>query len=243
MLNIKTIKNFLIKNDEKAGYCFKSSTNQVLTQKQLAQEFAKYNSTITEPDALSMLHILNTIVTKYVALGYDVELPFCNIRLKATGTCNGIQESFQPGAGNNKFSIVVNFSPDAMKAILQDVEYVQLKPGNTTDPQIYTITAVDNHQKEKESDTFEKGSVLRIRGNNLSIDLNDEAQGVFLKKGDASQTKIETYNRIGSNIIDVVIPLGIDDGQYYVVVNAKPGKNRYKNDQASDPITVTSARE
>lgn len=237
MIKVKTVRNYFVTDETKDGYCFKSSTNQVLTKEQLAREFAKYNSTITEPDALGMLYILTTIITKYVALGYEVDLPFCKIRLKATGTCGGIQESFRPGVGNHKFSIVVEFEPEALAEILKEVEYMQVKPGNSTDPEIYALSYVDKHQKEKEETTFAKGATLRIRGANLSVDLEDDLQGVFLKKGE-SQVRIDTYNRIGTNIIDVVIPSNIDAGTYYVVVNAKPGKNRYKNDQASGPIIV-----
>ena len=38
------------------------------------KKFSDYNSTITEPDALSMLSILNALVCKYVARGYVVEM-------------------------------------------------------------------------------------------------------------------------------------------------------------------------
>ena len=38
------------------------------------KKFSDYNSTITEPDALSMLSILNALVCTYVARGYVVEM-------------------------------------------------------------------------------------------------------------------------------------------------------------------------
>ena len=41
MLEVRTYKNFLVKDADKDGYCFKSNCNQVLSQEQLDAELEK----------------------------------------------------------------------------------------------------------------------------------------------------------------------------------------------------------
>ena len=76
MLNIKTIKNSLISDESKDGFCFRSSCSQNLSQKKLAAEMADRNSSFTEADYLGMLSVMEKIVVKYLSKGYNVELPF-----------------------------------------------------------------------------------------------------------------------------------------------------------------------
>ena len=49
---------------------------------------------------------------------------------------------------------------------------------------------------------------LRLPGRNLSFDMADTAQDVFLE-GEAGLFRMESYTRRGSNIVDVVIPAGL----------------------------------
>lgn len=58
MLNIKTIKNSLISDESKDGFCFRSSCSQNLSQKKLAAEKADWNSSFTEADYLGMLSVM-----------------------------------------------------------------------------------------------------------------------------------------------------------------------------------------
>ena len=47
MLNIKTIKNVLVTDESKDGFCFRSSCSQSLSQKELASEMADWDSSFT----------------------------------------------------------------------------------------------------------------------------------------------------------------------------------------------------
>ena len=95
MLNIKTIKNVLVTDESKDGFCFRSSCSQSLSQKELASEMADWNSSFTEADYLGMLSVMENIVVKYLAKGYSVELPFGTLRANATGTCSNIRTALR----------------------------------------------------------------------------------------------------------------------------------------------------
>ena len=108
MLNIKTIKNVLVTDESKDGFCFRSSCSQSLSQKELASEMADWNSSFTEADYLGMLSVMENIVVKYLAKGYSVELPFGTLRANATGTFANIQDGFTLGTGNHSLGFLFN---------------------------------------------------------------------------------------------------------------------------------------
>ena len=59
------------------------------------------------------------------------------------------------------------------------------------------------------------GKAFRLRGRNLNFDIKDENQGVFVENED-DITRLNSYNRRGSNIVDAVIPPSLSAGSYSV---------------------------
>lgn len=238
MLEIRTYKNFLVKDTDKDGYCFKSNCNQILSQEQLVKEFSDYNSTITEPDALSMLSILNTLVCKYVARGYVVELPFCRIYAKAVGTTGSIKNSFQPGLGNNRFEVVVEMTDGATLAMTTAVEYKLLPPEKVTAPRIVEVCLLDANAQESRDLSASPGGAVRIHGNNIKADLSDSTQGVFLVAQDKSQTRMAKYTRNGTNVIDFMLPADLGTGTYTVLFVNKSDNGTVQESKYAEAITV-----
>lgn len=131
MLNIKTVKNLHITDESKDGFCFRSSCSQTLKTSQLATEMADWNSSFTEADYLGMLSVMETIVTKYLAKGYNVTLPFGTLRANATGTCSNIQDGFTLGTGNHTLGFLFNANETLAKNVHSKLEYKQLPPDST----------------------------------------------------------------------------------------------------------------
>jgi len=226
MVQIKTIRNPLVSDKEKDGYCFRSKCSQTLTEHQLAKEMAAYNSSFTEADNVGILSILNTVVVKYLSKGYSINLPFGNLKPNATGTCGNIQDSFTLGQGNHQVNILFSLNDDAKKEIDSNLEYEQLPPDSTGEPRVYRLISLTQNAKESESLDFQKGQTLRIRGRNLSFDFDDSAQGVFLEN-ENGKTRIENFTRTGTNVIDLPIPAELETGEYSVSVVTKPGINYF----------------
>ena len=142
MLNIKTIKNSLISDESKDGFCFRSSCSQTLSQEKLAAEMADWNSSFTEADYLGMLSVMEKIVVKYISKGYNVELPFGSLRANATGTCANIQDGFAPGTGNHALGLLFTASAAAFSQIKSKLEYRQLPPDVSGEAKIYRVTVL-----------------------------------------------------------------------------------------------------
>jgi len=236
MLNIKTVKNVLVTDETKDGFCFRSSCSQALSQKKLASEMADWNSSFTEADYLGMLSVLETIVVKFLAKGYSVELPFGTLRANATGTCANIQDGFTLGNGNHTLGFLFNANDQTIKDVRRSLEYKQLPPDITGEAKLYRVTSLNDDASESTNLSVSKGKTLRLHGRNLTFDISDENQGVFLEN-ESGLTRLLVYNRRGTNVVDSPIPADIAEGSYNVSIVTKPG-NSYFTANIDSVVTV-----
>ena len=236
MLNIKTVKNLLITDETKDGFCFRSSCSQSLSQKKLASEMADWNSSFTEADYLGMLSVMENIVVKYLAKGYSVELPFGTLRANATGTCANIQDGFTLGTGNHSLGFLFNANEATTASVKAKLEYKQLPPDITGEAKLYRVTALNDDASESTNLSVSKGKTLRLHGRNLTFDITDENQGVFLEN-ESGLTRLSVYNRRGTNVVDSPVPSELAAGNYNVSIVTKPG-NTYFTANIDSVVTV-----
>lgn len=240
MIQIYTYQNSLKVSEGKDKYCFRSVVDQTLDNEHLIKEITSYNSTITEADARAVLSVLNDRVKHFVNLGYKVELPFGWIFNKANGTVAKLNEGFMPGSSNHRITTVFKFKDDAADEMIKNAAYRQAGSGYVLIPVIKEMYSVLKNGKESDILEFDSGSMLRIKGKNVSFDADDEVQGVFLVASDKTEIRVASYNRIGSSIIEAYIPSGIDAGNYEVKLVTKPGTERYEKCVSSVTVTVTA---
>ena len=236
MLNIKTIKNVLVTDESKDGFCFRSSCSQTLKTAMLAKEMADWNSSFTEADYLGMLSVMETIVVKYLAKGYCVELPFGSVRANATGTCANIQDGFTLGTGNHTLGFLFNASDSAASSVKEKLEYRQVPPDITGEAKLYRVTVLQSDASESPVLNVSAGKTLRLHGRNLPFDMEDTAQGVFLEN-ESGLSRLDSYTRRGSNIVDFTVPAGLAAGSYSVSIVTKPG-NTYFTANIDSEVTV-----
>ena len=236
MLSIKTIKNPLVTDESKDGFCFRSSCSQTLKPADLASEMTDWNSSFTEADYLGMFSVMETIVVKYLAKGYNIELPFGSIKVNATGTCSNIQDSFIPGSGNHTLGFIFNPSKSAASTVKAKIEYKQVVPDSTGEAKLYRLTVLNSDASENPVLNVTQGKTLRLHGRNLTFDISDENQGVFFEN-ENGLTRLSVYNRRGSNVVEVPVPSDLTAGNYSVSIVTKPG-NTYFTANIDSEVTV-----
>lgn len=239
MVQIYTYQNSLKTSEGKDKYCFRSVVDQTMDNEQLIKEIISYNSTITEADARAVLSVLNDRVKHFVNLGYKVELPFGWMFNKANGTVARLNDDFVAGSSNHRITTVFRFKDDAADEMIKNAVYKQAGSGYVQIPVIKGMYSILNNGKESDVLEFASGSMLRIKGKNVSFDADDEAQGIFLVASDKSEIRIASYNRIGSSVIEAYIPSGTAAGAYEVKLVTKPGSERYEKCIFSAKLAVT----
>lgn len=86
---------------------------------------------------------------------------------------------------------------------------------NSSEGKIYRLFALNEDASECEDLNIKAGKAFRLRGRDLNFDIKDENQGVFVENEDGI-TRLNSYNRRGSNIVDAVIPPSLSAGSYSV---------------------------
>lgn len=226
MLQIKTVKNSLVDDPTKDGYCFRSSCSQKISMQELAKEMTSYNSSFTEADMVGMLSVLGTVMTNKLAEGYSVEFPIGEVYPTVSGTCSGIQDSFVLGHKNHQLDIGFTVNKATKQAVSAQLKYKQLSPDATNEARLYRLCSLQDNAKESPELSLVAGKTLRLHGKNLSFDLDDVAQGVFLENEDGKK-RMTKFTRAGTNIIDVTIPADVSAGDYSVFVVTKPGTHYF----------------
>lgn len=232
MLTIKTVRNSLVTDESKDSFCFRSLCSQTLSQKKLAAEMSDWNSSFTEADYLGMLSVMETIVIKYLAKGYSVELPFGILRANATGTCANIQDSFAPGTGNHTVGFLFSASGKAEATVKEQLEYKQLPPDMTGEARLYRISVLNDDASESAKLSVSAGMTLRLHGRNLTFDIADKNQGVFMEN-EGGLVRLSVYSRRGTNVVDAPVPESLAAGSYSVCIVTKPGATYFTANSGS----------
>lgn len=226
MLNIKTVKNVLITDEKKDSFCFRSFCSQTLSQKELAKEMTDWNSSFTEADYLGMLSVMGSIVTKFLAKGYNIELPFGSVRVSVSGTCANIQDSFNPATSGHNLGFIFNINDETASLVKTRLEYSQLPPDSTGEPKLYRLNTLNPDASESTELSVTSGKSLRLHGRNLRFDITDEKQGVFFEN-EKGPVRVTTFNRRGTNVIDLLLPKGLEAGSYSTYIVTRPGSNYF----------------
>lgn len=239
MLKIKTITNNLQDVENKNKFCFRSNPEQFVTEEEIIQDMTQYNSTLTDTDAAAALMTLTSVIKRNLEQGNGVDLPFCRITIAAQGTCSDINQSFRPGTGDNTFKLRMTAPKSFMDDMLKNITYKQVQPDLLTNPSIISLYSIGTTGNLLPELVFTAGSILRISGSFLTVDVTDAQQGVTLLQG-TTPVKITRYHRIGTNVLECYIPEEASPGIYQVSVTTKPGANRYKTEIADTTIEVTA---
>ena len=204
--------------------------------KELASEMADWNSSFTEADYLGMLNVQETIVTKYLAKGYSVELPFGTLRANATGTCANIQDGFVLGTGNHTLGFLFNTNEKTARTVKAKLEYKQVPPDISSGAKLYRVTSLNADASENPNLSVSAGKIIRLHGRNLSFDIADENQGVFLEN-ESGVNRLSVYSRRGTNVVDSAVPANLAAGKYSIFIVTKPG-NTYFTANIDSEISV-----
>ena len=239
MIQIFTHTNSFNPGKGKAKYCFRSVADQTLDTEDLIKEIVDYNSTLTEADVRAMLTVLNDKVTQFVKMGYKVELPFGYICNKAKGTADHVNDKFIPGNGNHCFVPEFHFKKEAVQAMTKDAAFKNAGCGYAIRPVITELYSIKSDATPIAAHSFAAGTMLRVRGRNLLLKPDDTRQGIFLVDSDHHQIRIESYHRIGTRIVEGVIP-AVSAGSYEIKVVTKPGIERYEQYLFSKTVEITA---
>ncbi len=220
----------------KHPYCFRSRCSEVISTEEFIRKANK--STVTPADMFACLELTKSELIHYVSKGFKVHLPIGDFYLKATGTTENLNDGFLPGKGNHKFTACFDIDKEMAQAMEDCQDYTILARGNIIVPGIEGLYKIEAGNVIKNDLVFPRGSVIQLKGHYLSLDINDEKQGIFLKREGQDMIRLSMYTRLGNRIVQAVVDSSVPSGQYKVMIVTKPGPSRYEQSTYNTYISV-----
>ncbi|MCQ2594881.1 MAG: DUF4469 domain-containing protein [Treponemataceae bacterium] len=240
MLKIKTIQNNLKTSSN--SYSFLSVPDKTVGMKEIARAMTEYNSSLTEPDALAALAVLEEVIGKFLQQVLRVKLPWLQMVFTARGTAADFDEKFKPGKNDHKFVLRFNADKEMEEKLSVSVDFKSEAGELVSLPVIFAVRPVmqDGTEGILPAETA-TGSVLRIRGDYLGYDFEDEKQGVFLTnvKDSSIKYKASRFFRRTKNTIDFEIPSDVVEGTYSLSVVVQGVQNRYMKAGAGETLMIS----
>lgn len=150
----------------------------------------------------------------YLALGRTISLEFMNIRFTISGVFTDSSDSFD--SNRHKLNLKVN-AGSFLKEVLPNMKLSKVKATVTA----ITIDRVQDYMSKTNDTTLTAGGMVRLLGENLTIDTEDTEQGIYLIANDNTETKVEFLQLITGGELMFQTPAELAKGTYTLEVRAK----------------------
>lgn len=197
-------------------YRFHASCADTISSDELIDTIARSNQGLSRDEVELAFRLLSGTIAELVADGNYVKTPFGSFFLSAIGLADSPESDFKPGAKQGH-GLRLRFRPersfenkicDMASISRDDVSWQKF-------PKPKELCVENKKQKPK----LLPGTIVRLTGENLAFDAEDELQGVFFVKS-ISDTGLRAENYIKIKPKKLVFSLAEDmeEGEYTVVV-------------------------
>lgn len=191
------------------------------------------DTALEETDMRAAISRLNEALVFYLARGEKVTTPFGTFRLSARGT---YVDGETPRVETRKLGI--NFRPTAgMLYSLRNGAKIVME--GISGRQLPSVISVINVEASGTTNEGRAGQIIKMQGNRLSFDPQDEELGVFLVAEDGTEHRMLVYSRTGTSQIDFKIAK-VPVGAYTLEVRTRPTDRDVWVGLAPEPFTVRS---
>ncbi len=184
------------------------------TLEQIIRHMTGEGGAIKESEARSNILEFFKSVNYFLGLGQTISLDFLKIRFSITGVFSSKDDYFDP----DRHQLNIKITPGRfLKAALLELPLTKVK-GSTTSivlEQVYDFTT------KTRNEVLTAGGMVRVLGENMTLNLTDEEQGVYLVADDRTQTKVQFLQLITYGELLFQVPAGLAPGNYTVEVHAR----------------------
>jgi len=225
-------KNHLPTSD--AAYLVHSQCSDTVTYDELLDILAEGNTTLTRPDAACNMELLVEKIAKLVADGKFVQTPLGSFYLCASGTLSSADQAFTPRTEGSNHDLQMHFRPNRALGV-KLVAMAKLERGVHIDrnsPFIVTAKTI----RTKTENTGTPGELVRLEGERLSFDDQNEATGLFFVNG--KETRSEYYVDIKPGHVIAEIPPTLTPGSYSLVIRSVADGTKIREGRHEPIFTV-----
>lgn len=169
---------------------------------------------IKESEARSNILEFFNAIAYFLAQGKTISLDFIKIRFSITGVFNDVEDSFDTKRHQINIKITAG---KFLKNLIPSLTLTKIKATPTS----IEVDRVYDFMSKTQDETITSGGMVRLLGQNLTIDLADTAQGVYLIANDGTETKVEFVQLISSGELMFQSPANMEPGTYTLQIRAR----------------------
>lgn len=212
-LNFTLVENKL--TDDPEDYYARIQHSQTVDQKKLIERMTLPGG-MTKAHAKAVLTEYHTQLTLLLNEGYTVNDGLVRYRPGITGSFITEEDSFDPV--RHKKTVNISATKE-LKDSVSDMEIERIKPRRIKMEIHYYIDLLT----EGRDLNIVPGHMSMIKGEQLTFDKSDTAQGIFLIDADQNETRCTEYGIIKPSSIIFNIPPDIPKGVYDIIVRSRKG--------------------
>lgn len=193
--------------------------NSSVTIEDVLQKIARPGSTVTAAEGLAFWEELSQAVVAELQAGNRVVSDLFVVSLGLTGTFNGAQDAFDTA----RHQLRVRVSPGIRLRKAEQGLSVEQVRADTVQP---VLDQIEDFGTDTTNERLSKGGTARLTGSRLKFDPADTTQGIFLINPTGAETRIARVLTNKPSELLFLVPASLANGQYRVVVRAKPFGNQ-----------------
>ena len=191
------------------------------------------DTALEETDMRAAVSRFRQALLFYLMRGEKVATPFGTFYLSARGT---YLDGETPRVETRNLG--VNFRP--APGLLNDLRTsTKVVMDGTAGRKLPSVTSVINMEVPGVTNEGKAGQIIKMQGNRMSFDPNDEEVGVFLVANDGVEHRMLVYSRTGSSQVDFKVAK-VPVGTYTLEIRTRPTDRDVWVGLSRDPFTVKS---
>ncbi|MBN1649551.1 MAG: DUF4469 domain-containing protein [Spirochaetales bacterium] len=237
MATSKTLGYALYRNNLKGDgsdqrYYARINSRGMVKEKELIDAVVGKNSTVTREEVGAVLGLLAEVIREKIQGGFNVNTRIFKTNLSMHGVFEDDDDEYE----KERHQVRLNFRESSeMKTFIDKELSLEKYTSDERNPRIISIYDVASNTKNQ---TLTPGNVAVIRGKNLSVDAQDEQQGVFFINEESGAQFRSAEVRSASNLkMMFMLPADLASGSYRVKIRCGYGKSVREADLA-DPVSV-----
>ncbi|MCC2545929.1 DUF4469 domain-containing protein [Hymenobacter sp. BT175] len=207
--------------------------NTSVSIEDIMRKISRPGSTVTAAEGLAFWEELSQAVVAEVQAGNRVVSDLFVVGLGLTGTFDSAQDAFDAA----RHQLRVRVSPGLRLRKAEQGLSVEQVRADTVQPQ---PDQLHDFSSDTTNDRLTKGGTARLTGERLKFDDTDVTQGLFLVATDGTETYLTRLLTNKPSELLFMVPATLANGQYRLVVRAKPfGNQSLRTGELGSLLTIS----
>lgn len=185
-----------------------------VTIEDILGKIARPGSTVTTAEGLAFWEELSQAVIAEVQAGNRVVSDLFVVSLGLTGIFGNAQDQFDP----TRHQLRVRVAPGIRLRKAEQGLRVEQVRADAVQP---VLDQAEDFTSDTTSEQLSKGGTVRLAGSRLKFEATDSQQGIFLVAANGTETRVARVLTNKPSELLFMVPAGLANGQYRVVVRAK----------------------